>query len=180
MDLTNSFVNRRSNRPYCYEPLQHAKSFRILSLKLSGDQESPLRGELRDEILDKPPQYIAISYVWGSARLDHEILINGRRLAITASCATFLRNFRHAARRHPLWIDGVCIDQSSIHERNQQVTLMDKIYNKASFVWIWLGLRNDNSDLAFNYIEKAASVAKDSEEFSRLLEEIRIFDSQLP
>jgi hypothetical protein len=38
-----------------------------------------------------------------------------------------------------LWIDGVCINQTDILERNRQVQLMGEIYSRASCVLIWLG-----------------------------------------
>lgn len=39
----------------------------------------------------------------------------------------------------PLWIDALCIDQSNISERSQQVAQMGQIYKSASTVLVWLG-----------------------------------------
>jgi hypothetical protein len=38
------------------------------------------------------------------------------------------------------WIDAICINQSDINERNEQVPRMGDIYSMASRVWIWMGL----------------------------------------
>jgi hypothetical protein len=38
-----------------------------------------------------------------------------------------------------VWIDAVCIDQSNLEERNEQVQMMDLIYKSASYTTIWLG-----------------------------------------
>ena len=55
---------------------------------------------------------------------------------------------RHAADSHPeetlfewLWMDGICIDQANIGERNHQVGLMSKIYAMASHVYVFLADR---------------------------------------
>ncbi|KAF2098866.1 hypothetical protein NA57DRAFT_56504 [Rhizodiscina lignyota] len=37
------------------------------------------------------------------------------------------------------WIDAICIDQSNIAERNQQIKLMGNIYSDAVSVMVWLG-----------------------------------------
>jgi hypothetical protein len=43
-----------------------------------------------------------------------------------------------------LWIDAICIDQSSISEQNSRVAMMADIYQKAAGVWIWLGEREQD------------------------------------
>jgi len=44
-----------------------------------------------------------------------------------------------------IWVDQICIDQSSTQERNHQVRLMSKVYTQASEVLIWLGNEANNS-----------------------------------
>ncbi|ORX95536.1 heterokaryon incompatibility protein-domain-containing protein [Clohesyomyces aquaticus] len=48
-----------------------------------------------------------------------------------------------------LWIDGICIDQSNIAERNHQVRQMSEIYKTAVEVIIWLGVPEDESLVSF-------------------------------
>ena len=45
-----------------------------------------------------------------------------------------------------IWIDAICIDQSNLIERSEQVALMQHIYAKAAAVLIWLG-----EDVAVSY-----------------------------
>ena len=58
-----------------------------------------------------------------------------------------------------VWIDAICIDQSSIPERNQQVTHMGEIYTKARRVAVWLGEESPETTVAFQYIEKVLMTA---------------------
>jgi hypothetical protein len=59
-------------------------------------------------------------------------------LQVTPNCLSALRALRHRSRPRKLWIDAICIDQTSTAERNQQVPLMAEIYGKAGQVLVWL------------------------------------------
>jgi hypothetical protein len=51
----------------------------------------------------------------------------------------FMTAFRNeSANDRYMWIDQVCIDQSNMDERNDQVRLMSIIYERAAFVVVWL------------------------------------------
>jgi len=87
-------------------------------------------------LLDRPC-YEALSYCWGDTSKRKTIVCNERTLSITESLYNALRRLQN---EHPvLWIDAICIDQSSNAEKNQQVPLMKNIYEAASRVLIWLG-----------------------------------------
>lgn len=58
---------------------------------------------------------------------------------IPTSTLQALRRFRHQDAVRTLWIDAICINQSLISERNQQVTEMRTIYSKAERTLAWLG-----------------------------------------
>ncbi|CZR61365.1 uncharacterized protein PAC_11261 [Phialocephala subalpina] len=45
-----------------------------------------------------------------------------------------------------LWIDGLCINQRDSDERNVQVRIMARIYAKADFLVVWLGLGDELVD----------------------------------
>jgi hypothetical protein len=47
-----------------------------------------------------------------------------------------------------VWIDAICIDQVDVLEKNQQVSIMSRIFSSAAFVLVWLGEEKDNSDYA--------------------------------
>jgi hypothetical protein len=59
---------------------------------------------------------------------------------------------RNALREH-IWIDAICIDQGNVAERNSQVQMMDKIYETADTVFIWLGPEDIFSETALSLIE---------------------------
>jgi hypothetical protein len=84
-------------------------------------------------------EYTCLSYQWGSADDDQELIINGKSFP----CRRNLSDFLHMARtKHvstPLWIDAICIDQESVADRNRQVSQMGQIYFCAQTVLIWLG-----------------------------------------
>jgi hypothetical protein len=53
------------------------------------------------------------------------------------------------------WIDQLCIDQSNIDERNQQVSMMASVYSSAySGLVIWLGVGSVASDWAMDIIQQ--------------------------
>jgi hypothetical protein len=51
-----------------------------------------------------------------------------------------LRNSNHSV---VLWADSICVDQHSSLEKNSQVALMGRIYQRASGVTDWLGTNKD-------------------------------------
>ncbi|KAK0101309.1 hypothetical protein ONS95_006486 [Cadophora gregata] len=52
------------------------------------------------------------------------------------------------------WIDAVCIDQSNMAERSEQVSKMRTIYHSANYVVVWLGPDDDSSALAFSMFKR--------------------------
>ena len=62
-----------------------------------------------------------------------------------------------------LWIDALCINQQDVSERNHQVSQMGRIYQSATGVLAWLGLLDDSSIVAIEYLS----------EFGMELEELR-------
>lgn len=79
-------------------------------------------------------------YVWGDSNLRASITVNGEQLAITRSLYEFIVLLRHKKLvDKPIWVDGICIDQRNILERNHQVKLMRDIYGRAEMVQIALG-----------------------------------------
>jgi tetratricopeptide (TPR) repeat protein len=113
---------------------------RLLSIKrgYNGPRYPPPVCTLRVVNLQQPPPYVSLSYTWGSQAFDHTLQVNGQILSVTRSCCDVLRLLlAHGCTE--VWIDQICIDQSNLAERGQQVSLMDKIYHGARSVYIWLG-----------------------------------------
>jgi hypothetical protein len=59
-----------------------------------------------------------------------------------------------------VWIDGLSIDQENKIERSKQVQLMDKIYQQATCVAIWLGREADDSEWATQLLKNTMARAK--------------------
>lgn len=87
------------------------------------------------------PKYEALSYVWGSqAESDKtSITINDGEFRVTKTLYAALSRLRYSDRPRTLWIDQICIDQSSAEDKEAQLPLMSKIYSGCTRVLIWLG-----------------------------------------
>ncbi|EHK47191.1 hypothetical protein TRIATDRAFT_194157 [Trichoderma atroviride IMI 206040] len=89
----------------------------------------------RDEIIP----YEALSYTWGPTGGHHSLVVNDRKMSITANLYLALKSLRYPHSDRILWIDAVCINQSNVKERNHQVAQMSHIYKQASRVIFFLG-----------------------------------------
>ena len=105
---------------------------------------------------DQLPVYIALSYVWGEFASPADILqCNGAEIPISRNCRDALRALRSLYGSLTIWVDAVCIDQSNMDERIQQIKLMGEIYTWAEVVYIWLGHGSLDITWAMNYLSKA-------------------------
>lgn len=64
---------------------------------------------------------------------------NRQPLRITENLKSAIATLRHEDVSLLVWADAICIDQTSIEEKNTQVPLMRLIYGKAAVVQVWLG-----------------------------------------
>jgi len=69
-------------------------------------------------------------------------------IAITASLFDILRHLRNVHRHRTLWVDGICIDQADVSERNHQVAKRADIFSAATTVLVWLGAQESTDSLA--------------------------------
>ncbi|KAI1270093.1 heterokaryon incompatibility protein-domain-containing protein [Xylariaceae sp. FL1019] len=101
--------------------------------------------------LHAQPRYSALSYVWGVDAASHTIVLDDRPVLVGQNlynfCFYLTREFWEYGPPDIwdyIWVDALCIDQSNLLERNQQVAMMDTIYSDAAIVIVWLGeLRPD-------------------------------------
>jgi hypothetical protein len=145
---------------YRHTPLPEELSIRILYLQPASKRKEVIRCELKAVPLDTPPSYEALSYAWDSENRDVEIRCHDSTLKITPNCAAALRRLRKRDVSRALWIDAICIDQSSVEERNQQVQHMDKVYRKAELVICWLGEGTPATDRAFTQLHSYAKIVE--------------------
>lgn len=81
--------------------------------------------------------YTALSYTWGQNTESKVIWIDGRRITIRPNLWASLHILQRSWQY--IWADAVCINQADLHERNQQVRIMEQIYQNAQVVSVWLG-----------------------------------------
>ncbi|KAH9219729.1 heterokaryon incompatibility protein-domain-containing protein [Leptodontidium sp. 2 PMI_412] len=148
-----------------------------------GHPKSPIICQLREHTLstnDNP--YEALSYVWGD---EHQtritIQVNDGSLEIGPSLHCALRFLRHPEQKRFLWVDAICIDQSSFRERSIQVPLMCEIYRNATATICFLGPEISTTQTMFTMLEKLAEESKTINE-GRLnsAETLPAFVSDLP
>ncbi|KAF5874775.1 putative heterokaryon incompatibility protein [Botrytis fragariae] len=159
---------------------------RLLSLDSGSDE--PVRVTLHEVNLENAPAYDCLSYTWSDPlyhalsleeeihrsndKREHSILCNGQNLLITESLLLALKEFSkdnnedssrsgkvgNFKRERFMWIDGICINQDSIEERNIQVGMMGEIYTKCSQVIIWLGVSDFHSPYAIEVINLLSKI----------------------
>ncbi|KAG8530270.1 uncharacterized protein KY384_004771 [Bacidia gigantensis] len=132
-----------------YTALPDSHSIRMLVLE-PGSPIDPLRGRLEIVDINSAGSYEPVSYVWGTSKLVDKIYTrhgsDDGPLRLTASLKEALVRFRLPDQERRLWADQICINQSDVAERSQQVQFMKRIYENASHVLVWLGA--DGTSLA--------------------------------
>lgn len=131
----------------------HTRHFRLLTV-LPGLGDTPIRCLLtRHSVDDNRLAYTAVSYCWGLNTPSHQVLVNGTPLAVTRSAFEVLHALRSCYRPTTLWIDYICIDQSSQKDKMEQLPLMPTIFQNATHVTVWLG-RSKTAHLAIALINR--------------------------
>lgn len=90
----------------------------------------------------------------GEAHLDHDIIINGSKVAVTRNVYLALRDLRFREKDQLLWVDALSINQDDKNEQGQQVQQMGSIYRKAERVIIWLGEATYSTDYVLYYMKQ--------------------------
>ena len=104
--------------------------------------------------IDKSPPYYPLSYEWGSDQDLATIRADGSQFEVRRNLYDFFETMRGMRQRLPfestdhcyLWVDQICINQSDVQERNNQVSIMRIIYTLATTVIAWLGLHANLDD----------------------------------
>lgn len=138
-------ASNESNGPaavYSAHPLHlsHSTNIRLIS-KAPGDTTHPsgISLQIQTFALEDAPPFVALSYVWGSPEPCQTVSLDGCDFLVRQNLFDFLQEYWRRERSGFLWIDAICIDQTSIPERNHQVVIMGQIYSLAHGVISWLG-----------------------------------------
>ncbi len=133
-------ANSAKGEPYAALP--DGQSIRMLILE-PGEIADPLKGRLEPADIDSAGSYEALSYVWGTSNQVDNITIWHENtewpVDLTASLKETLLRLRFPDKQRRLWVDQICINQSDVAERSQQVQFMNRVYKHASRVLVWLG-----------------------------------------
>ena len=123
-----------------YSKLNVAKNqVRLLRILPSSSANSGLVVEVITASLDEKPDYIALSYVWGSNTRDFDLpCVGGSSISITENLYLTLCELRKNSFGM-VWADQVCINQLDPQELGQQVSIMSRIYRQARSVIVHLG-----------------------------------------
>jgi hypothetical protein len=144
------------NQTHFYTALDGSRSFRLLKFKEAiflGRDPAALSFTLEHHDVDNCPPYLAVSYVWGKpyCKLDADkdadeptlfyrhIEIDGSAFLISGNMWSALTHTLAHGNGTYIWLDGCCINQSNLAEREAQVLLMGPIYENAAEVVGFLG-----------------------------------------
>ena len=143
-----------------YEPLDKTqKVIRLLRLGPASSHDEPIKCQFRVASLDDSPHYEAISYVWGDAISEQTVEVDGMTFTVTANLDSLLRHMRFVEEERLLWVDALCIEQSNLEEKNNQVSRMRHIYGNASQVIVWLGEGWPGSEMAMEFLRRLGNDA---------------------
>ncbi|KAK4902806.1 hypothetical protein LTR27_000745 [Elasticomyces elasticus] len=117
--------------------------------------------------LINPPEYIALSYCWGTGVASHSISIDGEDVAVTTNLLAALQELRQRGVRL-VWADAICINQADLYEKAAQIQLMGRIYARATRCVAWLGTSDVTSSSALAMLNAADSLEAKSTGSSRV------------
>ncbi|KAI3572402.1 heterokaryon incompatibility protein-domain-containing protein, partial [Fusarium oxysporum f. sp. albedinis] len=118
---------------FAYMPFDLERpGFRLVPFQ--GGSQFPLECRIFQAYLDDQENiipYEALSYAWGEQNTPEEVVMGGKPMFVTTSLHEALCYMRQPHEDRILWADAICIDQSDVNERDQQVRHMVEIYGKA-------------------------------------------------
>ena len=129
-----------------YGPSIGADQLRTLTLLSALHYNDKLECKINVALRTNPPPYEALSYRCGDEEAEDVIYINGKSLQIRPNLASALRYLRPTKGGRTLWVDAISINQderTGLEEKKDQVRLMDKTYENAFGVLVWLGDPSD-------------------------------------
>ena len=118
---------------------EQTPEIRVLELLPFGGKSSLVESRILTIRLDKPYEpYLAVSYNWSSKQPTAAIKVNEAYLKIPRKQRGILFALRSRVEpqsRVMIWLDLLCIDQTSVEDTNRQVSLMGQIFSGAAFVY---------------------------------------------
>jgi len=119
-----------------WKPLDSTqREIRLASILSTEDDDVSIHYQLVTVALGYAPRFEAVSYAWGNAEDTTFIIVNNVSWKVSRNLIGALRLFRDLPNQTLLWIDGQCINQTDVEEKNYQIPLMGEIYSSADRVW---------------------------------------------
>jgi hypothetical protein len=157
------YVFSSTATPLVYRPLDNTKNeIRLLRIAPSLQVDSVINGTLDHVPIDHHSSYEALSYTWADDRADaeydsdseedHCIILEGHYFPVASNLFAGLRQLRLPSEERRFWVDAICINQSDLVERSEQVSIMKTIYVGATRVVSWIGEEYGNSRAAFKLL----------------------------
>ncbi|KAF4447492.1 hypothetical protein F53441_8976 [Fusarium austroafricanum] len=153
---------------YKYDSLLPPGKIRLLTL-LPGNHT--VTTQLHVTNLEDNPTYKCLSYTWGDpggdgtnetwSKPSEIILVEGFEMPIRRNLHNALTALRHSGTLGPIWIDALCINQENIEERNTQTAQMEKIYENAEEVIVWLGHEKDYTRTAVACFQRLPIITRE-------------------
>lgn len=153
---TQSWLQTTGLPRYRYEPFVTARAEIRLCRVLFDSERGGHYLSLDITYSTLAPPYRALSYTWGTSEGAQTIPImqkDGKMglLDVHKNLADFLEVYKGLGEYY-IWVDQLCIDQSSVQEKSWQVQQMSSIYGRADEVVAWLGVDPWNG-CAFNWMD---------------------------
>lgn len=159
---------------YTYRPLDKQRMEIRLLVVLPALQSPtlPVACTIQHTFLSEKPvvEYETISYLWGDPTPRCQIAVDGCRLDVPQSAEDVLRRMRYEDRPRALWIDAVCINQTDIDERSEQVAIMAEIYSRCICCLVWLGCGSRPRAAATAVTAVLQNAREQSDDFRNFLE----------
>jgi hypothetical protein len=145
--MSSAAPSNADSAPYQYERLtSNSGEIRLVQITRvqedAGKDSIVLELDILHTCLDQAGPYLAISYAWGNPERTHKLLVNGAALFVPENTFRTLYTVYHAlpslttelgvpGEQVSLWIDAICINQSDVDEKEDQVRRMGRIYSQA-------------------------------------------------
>ncbi|KAK4635587.1 Heterokaryon incompatibility protein 6, OR allele [Fulvia fulva] len=152
---------------------------KLSSIQKLWNLEMDLRSQYHPRIA-----YESVSYCWGESTATASMELDSIIIDAPTGTVDVLRSLRRPDAARMLWIDAICINQSDLDERMQQVMLMSDIYRSASRTIIWLGTDDTQTSHA---LEICATVrqqlpenilGKDADQRKAILQQAKLDEDQ--
>lgn len=147
---------------FTYQPLNETqKQVRLLHIQPATQHDKPIHCTLNTVLLGghiNETQYEALSYVWGTQHHENPVYVAGQPRTVTVNLYQALQHLRYTSSERVMWIDALCIDQTSFSERTHQLQTMRTIFEQAARTTIWLGPAvEQHFSTAMRWLERLSS-----------------------